>query len=44
MENQGGKKLPGFDFVDFEIAKRSELLLLFPTHAEIIERLADYDE
>lgn len=35
---------PGFDFADFEIASRKELLFSFPTHAGIIERLTDYDE
>lgn len=30
---------PGFDFLDFELAKRSELLLNFPQHAEIITKL-----
>lgn len=28
---------PGFDFADFELAKRSELMLVFPQHAELIE-------
>jgi uncharacterized protein len=30
---------PGFDFQDFELAKRDELSQLFPAHREIIERL-----
>jgi uncharacterized protein len=30
---------PGFDFADFEIAKRDELGSLFPEHAAIITRL-----
>ncbi len=30
---------PGFDFEDFEIAKRDELLNLFPKHKGVIERL-----
>jgi predicted cupin superfamily sugar epimerase len=30
---------PGFDFEDFELAKRSELTLLFPQHASLIQRL-----
>lgn len=31
---------PGFDFSDFEIGKRDELLKMFPEHQEIINRLA----
>lgn len=30
---------PGFDFLDFELAKRSELNQLFPQHQEIITSL-----
>jgi predicted cupin superfamily sugar epimerase len=30
---------PGFDFRDFEMAKREDLLTLFPDHEEIIHRL-----
>lgn len=30
---------PGFDFRDFEMAKRQELLQKFPAHQEIISRL-----
>lgn len=30
---------PGFDFADFEMAKRSELLAQFPQHRALIERL-----
>ena len=30
---------PGFDFADFEMAERSELLLEFPQHADLIRRL-----
>jgi uncharacterized protein len=30
---------PGFDFVDFELAKREELLKLYPNHKEIIKNL-----
>ncbi|HAP37052.1 MAG TPA: hypothetical protein DCQ28_14410 [Bacteroidetes bacterium] len=30
---------PGFDFDDFELAKRSELIKQFPQHKDIIERL-----
>jgi len=29
---------PGFDFDDFELAKRSELIQEFPMHAEVIEK------
>ncbi len=31
---------PGFDFADFEIANREELLRIFPQHKEIIMRLS----
>lgn len=31
---------PGFDFSDFEIANRAELIKQFPEHQEIINRLA----
>lgn len=30
---------PGFDFADFEMAERSQLLTLFPQHEEVIQRL-----
>jgi uncharacterized protein len=30
---------PGFDFQDFELAKRAELIAQFPQHANIIEEL-----
>jgi uncharacterized protein len=30
---------PGFDFADFELAKRSELMVRHPQHREIIHRL-----
>ncbi len=30
---------PGFDFADFEIAKREELLAQFPQHADLIVQL-----
>ena len=30
---------PGFDFADFELAKREELIKLFPQHKSIIESL-----
>ena len=30
---------PGFDFADFEMAKREELVRQYPQHREIIERL-----
>jgi uncharacterized protein len=30
---------PGFDFADFEMADRNELLLQYPVHAEMIGRL-----
>ena len=30
---------PGFDFEDFEMAKREELVRKFPRHRELIERL-----
>jgi predicted cupin superfamily sugar epimerase len=30
---------PGFDFADFELGKRSELLREYPQHKELIERL-----
>jgi uncharacterized protein len=30
---------PGFDFADFEMAKRNELLAQYPQHRAIIERL-----
>ena len=31
---------PGFDFEDFELGKKAELLELFPEHKEIIEKLS----
>ena len=31
---------PGFDFQDFEVGRREELLRLFPSHRAIIERLS----
>jgi predicted cupin superfamily sugar epimerase len=30
---------PGFDFEDFEMAKRAELMRVYPQHREMIERL-----
>ena len=30
---------PGFDFADFELGKRSELVKLYPQHRELIEQL-----
>jgi predicted cupin superfamily sugar epimerase len=33
---------PGFDFCDFELAKREELAAAFPRHRELIERLTRY--
>jgi hypothetical protein len=30
---------PGFDFADFEMARREELLARFPEHRGIVERL-----
>ncbi len=30
---------PGFDFHDFEMAKRETLLKTFPAHRDIIEKL-----
>lgn len=33
---------PGFDFSDFEIAKRDTLIGLYPAHWQIIERLTRY--
>ncbi len=30
---------PGFDFADFELAKRSEIVQEFPAHAELLARL-----
>jgi predicted cupin superfamily sugar epimerase len=30
---------PGFDFCDFELGKREELVRLFPQHRDWIERL-----
>ena len=31
---------PGFDFRDFELFERSELLAVYPEHKEIVERLS----
>jgi predicted cupin superfamily sugar epimerase len=31
---------PGFDFRDFELFERSELLVAYPEHKEIVERLS----
>jgi uncharacterized protein len=30
---------PGFDFADFEMGRREELVERYPLHAELIERL-----
>ncbi|MBV9267562.1 MAG: cupin domain-containing protein [Acidobacteriaceae bacterium] len=30
---------PGFDFADFEMGKRAELIQQFPQHRELIEKL-----
>ena len=30
---------PGFDFADFELAKRSELTAAYPKHGKLIEEL-----
>jgi predicted cupin superfamily sugar epimerase len=30
---------PGFDFADFELARREDLLRLYPNHKELIEQL-----
>jgi len=30
---------PGFDFMDFELAKREELMSVYPEHSEVIKRL-----
>jgi predicted cupin superfamily sugar epimerase len=30
---------PGFDFEDFELARREELVAKYPQHRELIERL-----
>jgi predicted cupin superfamily sugar epimerase len=30
---------PGFDFEDFELAKRAELVARYPQHGELVERL-----
>jgi predicted cupin superfamily sugar epimerase len=30
---------PGFDFLDFEIARRADLLAQHPQHADVIETL-----
>ena len=34
---------PGFDFTDFEMAKREELIVQYPRHRAIIERLTRND-
>lgn len=45
LENPGSFALagctvaPGFDFADFEMAERTELLLQYPQHKQIIEKL-----
>jgi predicted cupin superfamily sugar epimerase len=31
---------PGFDFRDFKLFERSELLRAYPEHKEIVERLS----
>jgi predicted cupin superfamily sugar epimerase len=31
---------PGFDFADFEMPSRAEMMRIFPAHAELIERLS----
>jgi uncharacterized protein len=46
-ELQGGKSWtlvgctvsPGFDFADFELAKRAEFVRLYPQHRELIKRM-----
>lgn len=35
----GATVAPGFDFSDFEIGKREELILKFPEYKELIERI-----
>ena len=35
----GGTVAPGFDFADFELGERAELLRAFPQHRALIERL-----
>ena len=46
LKNQKGYALvgclvsPGFDFQDFELAKKTELLVEYPEHKEIIEKLS----
>ena len=35
---------PGFDFEDFELGSRNELIKIFPIHAEIIRRLTKESE
>lgn len=30
---------PGFDFTDFELAERAQLLACYPQHADLIRRL-----
>jgi uncharacterized protein len=45
MKKEGGFALvgctvaPGFDFEDFEMAKREQLMSAYPQHREVIERL-----
>ncbi len=33
---------PGFDFADFEMAKKKELIQLYPQHSELIDKLCKY--
>ena len=35
---------PGFDFADFEMAKRAELIAQYPQHRNIIQRLTRDNE
>ena len=34
---------PGFDFADFELASRSELVAAYPQHRKLIEELTRLD-
>jgi predicted cupin superfamily sugar epimerase len=34
---------PGFDFVDFEMAKRPDLLQQFPQHSQLIKEFTRED-
>jgi hypothetical protein len=34
---------PGFDFADFELATRSELVVAYPQHGKLIEELTRLD-